>query len=113
MKKAKQLTKQIDEALLLDFYGQLLTDKAYEIADLHINEDMSLSEIAENLCISRQAVHDSLQRSMNALNKYEDKLGLAQRFLDQRTVAANALRKLDSGDTQAVRREILRLINII
>ena len=113
MLKDKQLKKPISDALLLDFYGQLLTEKAYEISDLHYNEDMSLAEIAENLRISRQAVHDSLQRSTRALRVYEDKLGLAKRFLDQHSIAANALLHLDSGEVQAARTELLRLMRTI
>ena len=113
MSNEKQSKTRISDALLLDFYGQLLTEKAYEISDLHYNEDMSLAEIAENLCISRQAVHDSLKRSARSLRAYEDKLGLAERFLAQSAIAANALQLMDSGEAKAARNELLRLIGTI
>ncbi len=108
-----KLEPGITNTLLLDFYGQLLTRKAYEISDLHYNEDMSLSEIAEELGVTRQAVHDSVQRTFKTLQAYEDKLGLAGRFLDQRKTAADALSRLDSGDTEAAKQELLKLIETI
>ncbi len=65
---------------LLDFYGALLTDHAFELLRLRLEEDMSLQEIADNFGISRQAVHDSLNRSEKQLEEYEEKLGLIARF---------------------------------
>lgn len=62
--------------LLYDFYGKLLTPKQREVMRLYYEEDLSLGEIAEELKISRQAVHDILRRSEQALEKYEKKLGL-------------------------------------
>lgn len=71
-------------ALLLDFYGNLLTDKQRLIMSYHFEEDMSLSEISEELNISRQAVHDLIKRSDKLLSEYESKLGLIERFLTQK-----------------------------
>ncbi len=61
-------------SLLLDFYGPLLTDKQRMSLQLHHEDDMSLGEIAEELGVSRQAVHDNLQRARHILNDYESKL---------------------------------------
>ena len=113
MSNDKKLKPEISNVLLLDFYGQLLTEKAYEISDLQINEDMSLSEIAENLGITRQAVHDSLRRTLKVLKVYEDKLGLAERFLGQRKTATDALANLEAGDLKAAKDELLKLIETI
>lgn len=66
--------------LLLDFYGGLLTDKQRRIMSYHYEEDMSLSEISEELKISRQAVHDVIKRSEKVLKGYEKELGLVERF---------------------------------
>lgn len=63
-------------AYYVDFYGDLLTDKQRQAIDLHVNEDFSLSEIADEMGSSRQAVHDLIQRSSHKLLEYEDKLGL-------------------------------------
>ena len=54
-------------SMLLDFYGELLTDKQRECFDLHYNEDLSLSEIAEQLGISRQGVWDNIRRAESVL----------------------------------------------
>ena len=61
-------------SLLLDFYGPLLTDKQRMSLQLHHEDDMSLGEIAEELGVSRQAVHDNLQRARHILNDYESNL---------------------------------------
>ena len=67
-------------SLLLDFYGPLLTDKLRMSLQLHHEDDMSLGEIAEELGVSRQAVHDNLQRARHILNDYESKLHLVAQY---------------------------------
>ena len=67
-------------SLLLDFYGPLLTDKQRMSLQLHHEDDMSLGEIAEELGVSRQAVHDNLQRARHILNDYETKLHLVAQY---------------------------------
>ncbi|WP_282004031.1 YlxM family DNA-binding protein [Veillonella denticariosi] len=67
-------------SLLLDFYGPLLTDKQRLSLQLHHEDDMSLGEIAEELGVSRQAVHDNLQRARHILNEYESKLHLVAQY---------------------------------
>ena len=62
--------------MLFDFYGELLTDRQKEFYDLYYNEDLSLSEIAENYGISRQGV-----RAENYMTEIEDKTGLIKRFM--------------------------------
>ncbi|MEF9933648.1 MAG: YlxM family DNA-binding protein [Clostridium sp.] len=71
--------------LLLDFYGGLLTDKQRLIMSYHYEEDMSLSEISEELGVSRQAVHDVIKRSEKVLKGYEKELGLVERFNYQKS----------------------------
>ncbi|SEF66837.1 hypothetical protein SAMN05660865_00710 [Caloramator fervidus] len=71
-------------AMLLDFYGNLLTEKQRTIMSYHYEEDMSLSEISELMNISRQAVHDIIKRSEKILLDYEKELGLVDKFLKQR-----------------------------
>ena len=74
------MEKAVYLSLLLDFYGQLLTEKQREYTDLYYNENLSLSEIAENDGISRQAVRDSLLRAEAALMSTEEKTGLLARY---------------------------------
>ena len=66
--------------LLMDFYGQLLTENQLSVMEMYYNEDWSLSEIAENLKISRQGAHDFITRSKMMLREYEEKLQLVKRF---------------------------------
>lgn len=69
--------------LLSDFYGQMLTEKQRQAIELYFGLDLSLSEIAEELGVSRQAVHDLLNRSQQTLEHYEQRLGLVDRFTTQ------------------------------
>jgi len=74
------MAKNLDFVLLLDCYGELLTQRQKEIAELYYNEDFSLSEIAQMQAISRQAVSDSLKHSEQFLMQTEQKLGTADRI---------------------------------
>lgn len=78
------LEKRSHIVFLNDFYGPLLTPKQQEAMSLHYENDWSLSEIAEHMQITRQAVHDILKRAEVALQEYENRLGLAGRFLKTR-----------------------------
>lgn len=74
------MPKNLEVSYLLDFYGDLLTDKQREAVEYYYNDDLSLSEIADNLKISRQGVRDSIKRAEAILFNMEKTLGLAQRF---------------------------------
>ncbi len=76
-----EIEKVARMALLVDFYGQLLTEKQRQAMELYYSEDLSLGEIAESLVISRQAVHDLVKRSGKILEEYELNLGLVQKHL--------------------------------
>ncbi len=99
-------------SLLLDFYGQLLTKRQYEILDLHFNNDYSLGEIAEQLSISRQGVYDSVKKGKAVLNEMEQKLGLVKKFSEQRVKAEEVLKiimeinvgMLDNKDKEYIKR---------
>ena len=71
-------------SMLLDFYGELLTEKQRTCFDLHYNEDLSLSEIAEMLGISRQGAWDNIRRAEMAMEDVEMKTGLIGRFEENR-----------------------------
>lgn len=91
--------------MLLDFYGQLLTKKQYEVMDLHYNGDYSLSEIAEHLNISRQGVHDNVKRGRSLLGSYEKKLGLLKRFMEQKSKMEKMLKHLKGIDISGMKYE--------
>ena len=81
-------------SMLLDFYGELLTNKQRECFDLHYNEDLSLSEIAEQLGISRQGVWDNIRRAESAMEDVEEKTGLLGRFEENRAALTKLLKTL-------------------
>lgn len=67
-------------SLLYDFYGAMLTLRQQEVMKLYHEENLSLSEIAEEFGISRQGVHDTLKNAEHALLEYEEKLGLVAKL---------------------------------
>ena len=73
------LEKLMRMAALYDFYGALLTEKQRIYLEMHYLQDLSLSEIADEAGISRQAVHDILKRAEYILEEYESKLKLVER----------------------------------
>ena len=70
------MEKFVEQGYLYDFYGELLTERQLE--------DYSLSEVAEDLGISRQGVHDMIKRCNKTLEEYEQKLHLVEKFLNIR-----------------------------
>ncbi len=97
--------------LIFDFYGEMLTEKQRNIFESHYGEDMSFQEIGENLGISKQAVFDTLRRTEKQLKKYEEKLGLAERYLHQKEEIERAVSFLDSGETEKVRKILEGLLD--
>ena len=76
------MNKDLSISILMDFYGNLLTEKQIDALDMYYNSDMSLSEIAEESGISRQGARDAIKRGEKQLAEFEEKLGLAERFLE-------------------------------
>ena len=74
------MEKIVEQGLLYDFYGELLTEHQRHIYEGVVFNDMSLSEIAEEEGISRQGVHDLVKRCNKILAGYEEKLKLVQKF---------------------------------
>ena len=101
--------KSYEDSLLLDFYGNLLTDKTRLTLDMYLNDDLSLAEIAEEEEISRQGVHDTVKRGLRQLNGYEDKLGLVKRFLEQRESVKEAIDLIDNKDYEDARKVLAKL----
>ena len=82
------------KSILLDFYGELLTPKQRECFDLHYNDDLSLSEIAEQLGVTRQGVWDNIRRAESAMESVEEKTGLIRRFREDRLALEGIREKL-------------------
>ena len=75
------MNKIMEQTLLYDFYGELLTDHQRQVYEAVVLNDYSLSEVAEDLGISRQGVHDMINRCGRILSDYEEKLHLVSRFV--------------------------------
>lgn len=104
--------------LLYDFYGQLLAARQSQVMDLYYGENLSLSEIAGELGISRQGVHDALKNAEKALLGYEEKLGLVSRFEKTRQVVEDIDGLIDeivgAGDTdETTKKKLLKVKAII
>ena len=75
------MEKFVEQTLLYDFYGELLTERQQQVYESVVLEDYSLSEVAEDLGISRQGVHDMIKRCNHTLEDYEARLHLVEKFL--------------------------------
>ena len=83
-------------SLLYDFYGGLLTEKQRQVMELYHEENLSLTEIAEEFGISRQGVHDTLKKAEHLLTEYETKLGLVAKLMKSRHAIAEIDDIIDS-----------------
>ena len=97
--KVIKMDERLEQALLYDFYGELLTNHQKEIYEQFVLDDLSLSENAESAGISRQGVHDLVKRCNKLLEGYEAKLHLVEKFLciKEKVHSMNAL--LEQEDT--------------
>ena len=109
--------KTLQMTMLFDFFGDLLTEKQREYFDLYHNEDLSLSEIAENVGITRQGVRDIIVRAENTLLEYEKRTGIVARFKQRAADAERAeilARKIgdlaDSAEIKTLAEELAVLL---
>ena len=91
----EDLRRKVDLAFLSAFYGGMLTEKQRQVLTLHCEEDLSLGEIAEEVGISRQAVHETITRAAAKLTGMEASLGVAARFRRMEAGLENALSLLE------------------
>lgn len=98
----------IEIDILMKYYGSLLTDKQKEIVNLYINNNLSLSEVSENLSISRQAVKDSIDTAVNNLRETENKL----KFIDRDARIKDFIEKIKDNNIDTMTRlELLSLLD--
>ena len=90
----------LKQALLYDFYGELLTEHQREIYRQFVLDDLSLGEIGEEAGISRQGVHDIIRRCSQALAGYEEKLHLVERFMSVKKKVEQIDRLLDGYEKE-------------
>ncbi len=88
-------------SLLLDFYEELLSERKRNVLSMYYNEDLSLSEIADEIGISRQGVRDLIKKAEEELNNLEEKLGLVRKFEEAKIRAARIRTLLEKEKVSA------------
>ena len=92
----------VKQTLLYDFYGELLTERQKQIYESVVLEDQSLREASEEFGISRQGVHDMIRRCTAALEDYEQKLHLVERFVNIRSEVRQIRERAESAGIQEI-----------
>ena len=105
------MEKIVEQGLLYDFYGELLTEHQKKIYEDVVYNDLSLTEIAKENGISRQGVHDLVRRCNHILQEYEDKLHLIARFMKVKKNIGQ-LQEL-TNDTEISREELIQKVGNI
>ena len=104
------MEKFVEQTLLYDFYGELLTERQQQVYESVVLEDYSLSEVAEDLGISLQGVHDMIRRCNHTLEGYEQKLHLVEKFLcirEQVRKISRIAEKYHDREIEEISKEIL------
>ena len=119
-KEGSSMEKKVEISMLWQIYGKLLTEKQYEYIDYYYNNDLSLSEIAENDSITRQAVRDIIKKGERKLFEYEEKLLFMKKTINQEQKIQQVLWNLtkiqkDSSDKQvtSILEEIKKELNCL
>lgn len=114
------MDKKVEISMLWQIYGKLLTEKQNEYIDYYYNQDLSLSEIAENDNITRQAVRDIIKKGERKLFEYEEKILFMKKTIDQEQKIQQILFNLtkiqkDSSDKQVsnILEEIKKELNCL
>lgn len=97
--------------ILFDFYGQLLKDRQKQFLEMYYRDDLTLSEIAELMDVSRQAVFDQLKRTENVLENYEEKLQLLTKYQEREERLSTLLQVLETErwDQDQIRSKVKEL----
>ncbi len=104
------MEKNVKVSMLCQIYGELLTEKQFKFLDDYYNNDFSLSEIAENNGITRQAVRDNIVKGENKLFEYEEKLGIMKKTLKQEQQIVKILSELTKIQTKFSDEEIASIL---
>lgn len=114
------MSKNLNVAVLLDFYGDMLTEKQSDLVDLYYNQDLSLGEIAQHEGITRQGVRDAIKRGEAYLYELEDKLGLLATHIETQKIIEsirNCAMKIQTENSTynyslVIKNEVLQMIEL-
>lgn len=107
------MDKKIEVSILIEIYGNLLTEKQLEILDNYYNLDLSLSEIAENNEITRQAVRDIIKKGEKKLFEFEEKLQIMKKMQKQEKQISIILSELTQIETKSTDEQIAKILSHI
>ena len=107
------MEKNVQISILLEIYGTLLTKTQYEFLDDYYNSDLSLSEIAENRGLTRQAARDNIKKGENKLFEYEEKLGMMQKTMNQEKKISEILSEITKIQTGFTDEQIWQMLEHI
>lgn len=116
MDDMEKMERIVEQTLLYDFYGELLTPHQKMIYEEYVLDNFSISEIAKEHNISRQGVHDQLKRVDRLLNEYESTLHLIDRFMkikDKVNEISSYSKQVLSADDLDTAKELVGRINSI
>jgi predicted DNA-binding protein YlxM (UPF0122 family) len=111
--RSGHMEKNVEMGMLLDIYGSMLTKKQYELLNDYYNNDLSLSEIAENENITRQAVRDNLKKGEKKLFEFEEKLKVMKKQLDQEEKIASILSNINKLDENSTDEEVVEILEYV
>ena len=107
------MEKNVKVSILLDIYGKLLTEKQFKLLNDYYNNDLSLSEIAENERITRQAVRDNLKKGENKLLQFEEKLLIMKKTIEKEGQISKILNELTKIDKNLSDKKISDIVKDI
>lgn len=105
------MEKNVKISMLCQLYGKLLTEKQYIFIEDYYNNDLSLSEIAENECITRQAVRDIIKKGENKLFEIEEKLGFMKKMFSQEKNIAIILSELNQIKNKTSDEQVAKILD--
>ena len=106
----KSLEKNVKVSMLCQIYGKMLTEKQYEVINDYYNNDLSLSEIAENHQITRQAVRDIIKKGENKLFELEEKLAFMEKTLKQEKQLQQVLQELSKIEDTSSDKKVAKIL---
>lgn len=110
----KMFEKNLKLASLLDFYGEVLSERKQSVLSLYYNDDLSLAEIAEEIGISRQGVRELIKKSEEELIFLEEKLGLKKKFNEALSQSDKIFARLEAERvSDELKEEMQALVQIL